>query len=62
MPGQSGAVVGMIGGAALLIVLADVAPRLVIGLLVLILAGIVLKNGERYTAVIAKVTGQQSGK
>lgn len=51
-----GAVVGMVVGAVLLIMLADVAPRVVNGLLLLILAGLVLKNSSRYTSLLAKYT------
>lgn len=55
-----GAVLGLVVGAVVLIMLADVAPRLVIGLLVLILVGLVLHNSGAYTAVLQKITGQQA--
>lgn len=62
MSGSGGAVIGLVVGSVLLIVLADVAPRLVIGLLVLILVGLVLAHSERYTALIQSITGQQAKK
>lgn len=56
----SGAFIGMLIGAVLLIMFADVAPRVVIGLLALILVGLVLANSSGYTAVIQKLTGQKT--
>jgi len=55
-----GAVIGMVGGAILLIMLADVAPRFVIGLLALILAGLILAHSSSYVGVLQKITGQSS--
>ncbi len=57
-----GAVIGMVVGAIILIMLADVAPRFVIGLLALILAGLILAHSSSYIPVLQKITGQQSSK
>jgi len=48
----SGGAIGVLLGSILLIMLADVAPRVVIGLLALILVGLVLANSSRYTALL----------
>ncbi len=59
--GSAGAAtLGLVVGAIVLIMLADVAPRLVNGLLALILVGLVLHNSGAYTQVIQKLTGQQT--
>ena len=55
-----GAVVGMAVGAILLVMLADVFPRFVIGLLGLILAGLILAHSSSYVPVLQKITGQNS--
>ena len=59
--GSAGAAtLGLVVGAVVLIMLADVAPRFVNGLLALILIGLVLHNSGAYTAAIQKITGQQA--
>lgn len=55
------ATLGMIAGAVLLVMFADVAPRVVNGLLVLILVGLLLAHSDKYTPLLAKLTGQPSG-
>lgn len=62
MGSSGGAVVGMVVGAVVLVMLADVAPRIVIGLLVLILVGLVLAHSGAYTSLIQQITGQQPKK
>lgn len=59
MGGSGGAVIGMVVGAVVLVMLADVAPRLVNGLLILILVGLVLANSGAYTSVLQNLSGQQ---
>jgi hypothetical protein len=61
--GSAGAAtLGLVVGAVVLIMLADVAPRFVNGLLALILIGLVLHNSGAYTRVIQSITGQQAKK
>lgn len=61
--GSAGAAtLGLAVGAVVLIMLADVAPRFVNGLLALILIGLVLHNSGAYTRVIQSITGQQAKK
>ena len=61
--GSAGAAtLGLVVGAVVLIMLADVAPRFVNGLLALILIGLVLHNSGAYTPVIQSITGQQAKK
>lgn len=62
LAGSGGAVGGMIVGAVVLVMLADVAPRIVIGLLVLILVGLVLAHSAAYTTLLQQLTGQQPKK
>lgn len=62
MGSAGGAVIGLVVGAVVLVMLADVAPRLVIGLLVLILVGLVLHNSGAYTTLLQNITGQQAKK
>jgi uncharacterized membrane protein YfcA len=59
MGNAGGAVVGMLVGAVLLIMLADTAPRVVNGLLVLILVGLVLAHSNSYTKLLQQWSGQK---
>lgn len=52
------ALVGLIVGAIVLIMVADKAPRLVNGLLALILVGLVLAHSNAYNGLLQKLTGQ----
>ena len=58
MASSAGAVGGMIGGAILLIVISDYAPRFVTGLLILILVGVILGHSSAYTGLLSKISGQ----
>lgn len=56
-----GATLGMVLGAVVLVMLADVAPRIVIGLLVLILVGLVLAHSSAYVGLLQKLNPSPGG-
>ena len=49
---------GLIVGALVLIMVADKAPKLVNGLLILILVGLVLAHSNAYNGLLQRLTGQ----